>query len=113
MEYLGGGEIRWKDEYGNPTLKMDQTRRIFRDVTLGLEYRKRSVSPLVSYARSLPSQSTTRESFTETSNLRIFYGLLTDRLSRSQTLAFPTFPTLSTLPLLARTFPKRGNMRKI
>ena len=112
MEYLGGGEIRWKDEYGNPTLKMDQTRRIFRDVTLGLEYRKRSVSPLVSYARSLPSQSTTRESFTETSNLRIFYGLLTDRLSRSQTLAFPTFPTLSTLPLLARTFPKRTSTRK-
>ena len=40
MEYLGGGEIRWKDEYGNPTLRLGQTRRIFRDVTLGLEYRK-------------------------------------------------------------------------
>lgn len=38
MEYLGGGEIRWRDEYSNPLLQVDQTRRIFRDVTLGLEY---------------------------------------------------------------------------
>ena len=45
MEYLGGGEIRWKDEYSNPTLPLGQTRRIFRDVTLGLEYRKRTVPP--------------------------------------------------------------------
>ena len=45
MEYLGGGEIRWKDDYGSPTLRMDQTRRIFRDITLGLEYRKRSALP--------------------------------------------------------------------
>ena len=47
MEYLGGGEIRWKDEYSNPTLRVDQTRRIFRDVALGLEYRKRNISPLI------------------------------------------------------------------
>ena len=46
MEYLGGGEIRWKNERGEPTLQMDQTRRIFRDVTLGLEYRKRSIPSL-------------------------------------------------------------------
>ena len=45
MEYLGGGEIRWRDDYNSPLLRVDQTRRIFRDVTLGLEYRKPNTSP--------------------------------------------------------------------
>ncbi|KAF9232951.1 kinase-like domain-containing protein [Melanogaster broomeanus] len=38
MEYLGGGEIKWRDEQNQPILKVDQCRRICRDVILGLEY---------------------------------------------------------------------------
>ncbi|KAH9970563.1 kinase-like domain-containing protein [Lactifluus volemus] len=38
MEFLGGGEIKWRDSEGNPVLRVDQTRRICRDVILGLEY---------------------------------------------------------------------------
>ncbi|KAI9574055.1 other/CAMKK/ELM protein kinase [Boletus coccyginus] len=38
MEYLGGGEIRWRDEHHQPILQVDQCRRICRDVILGLEY---------------------------------------------------------------------------
>ncbi|KAI0775152.1 kinase-like domain-containing protein [Trametes elegans] len=38
MEYLGGGEIKWRTKSDNPLLRVDQTRRICRDVILGLEY---------------------------------------------------------------------------
>ncbi|KAI0052316.1 kinase-like protein [Auriscalpium vulgare] len=38
MEYLGGGEIKWRDSLNNPVLRVDQCRRICRDVILGLEY---------------------------------------------------------------------------
>ncbi|KAF9223814.1 kinase-like protein [Gyrodon lividus] len=38
MEYLGGGEIKWRNEQHEPILKVDQCRRICRDVILGLEY---------------------------------------------------------------------------
>ncbi|EIM91581.1 kinase-like protein [Stereum hirsutum FP-91666 SS1] len=38
MEFLGGGEIKWRDKDGNPLLRVDQSRRIIRDVVLGLEY---------------------------------------------------------------------------
>ncbi|KAH9945142.1 kinase-like domain-containing protein, partial [Epithele typhae] len=38
MEYLGGGEIKWRSRNDNPLLRVDQTRRICRDVILGLEY---------------------------------------------------------------------------
>ncbi|KAH9846649.1 kinase-like domain-containing protein [Lenzites betulinus] len=38
MEYLGGGEIKWRTKKDNPLLRVDQTRRICRDVLLGLEY---------------------------------------------------------------------------
>ncbi|TBU62722.1 kinase-like domain-containing protein [Dichomitus squalens] len=38
MEYLGGGEIKWRTANDNPLLRVDQTRRICRDVILGLEY---------------------------------------------------------------------------
>ncbi|KAG8756581.1 hypothetical protein FRC14_002923 [Serendipita sp. 396] len=37
MEYLEGGEIKWRSSDG-PILSLDQTRRIVRDVLLGLEY---------------------------------------------------------------------------
>jgi serine/threonine protein kinase len=39
MEFLGGGEIKWRDADNNPVLRVDQSRRICRDVILGLEYR--------------------------------------------------------------------------
>ncbi|KAI0342593.1 kinase-like protein [Trametopsis cervina] len=38
MEYLGGGEIKWRNEQEEPILRVSQTRRICRDVILGLEY---------------------------------------------------------------------------
>ncbi|KAH9928363.1 kinase-like domain-containing protein [Fomitopsis serialis] len=34
----GGGEIKWRTNDGEPVLRVDQTRRICRDVILGLEY---------------------------------------------------------------------------
>lgn len=40
MEYLGGGELKWKNSRDEPVLTVDQSRRICRDVVLGLEYRK-------------------------------------------------------------------------
>lgn len=39
MEFLGGGEIKWRDSKSSPVLRVDQSRRICRDVILGLEYR--------------------------------------------------------------------------
>lgn len=39
MEYLGGGEIKWHDEFHRPVLTVAQSRRILRDALLGLEYR--------------------------------------------------------------------------
>ncbi|KAI0080968.1 kinase-like protein [Panus rudis PR-1116 ss-1] len=38
MEYLGGGEIKWRTPDDRPTLRVSQIRRICRDVILGLEY---------------------------------------------------------------------------
>ncbi|KAI0312095.1 kinase-like domain-containing protein [Amylostereum chailletii] len=38
MEYLGGGEVKWRDPSGRPVLRVEQCRRICRDVILGLEY---------------------------------------------------------------------------
>ncbi|KIJ60403.1 hypothetical protein HYDPIDRAFT_98798 [Hydnomerulius pinastri MD-312] len=38
MEYLGGGEIKWRNDQNEPVLRVDQCRRICRDVILGLEY---------------------------------------------------------------------------
>lgn len=38
MEYLSGGEIKWRNERNQPVLTVDQCRRICRDVILGLEY---------------------------------------------------------------------------
>ncbi|KAG5637956.1 hypothetical protein H0H81_002484 [Sphagnurus paluster] len=38
MEYLAGGEVKWKNEHEEPILSVIQTRRIIRDAVLGLEY---------------------------------------------------------------------------
>ena len=39
MEYLGGGEVKWRDNQNRPVLTVSQTRRILRDAVLGLQYR--------------------------------------------------------------------------
>ncbi|KAF8923588.1 hypothetical protein BGZ58_002772 [Dissophora ornata] len=38
LEYMEGGEVRWKDADDKPVLPVDDARAIFRDVVLGLEY---------------------------------------------------------------------------
>ncbi|KAJ3559078.1 hypothetical protein NM688_g563 [Phlebia brevispora] len=38
MEYCAGGEIKWRTKNNEPILRVSQTRRIIRDVILGLEY---------------------------------------------------------------------------
>ncbi|KAL7414521.1 kinase-like domain-containing protein, partial [Mrakia frigida] len=40
LEYMEGGEVKWKsdDQPPTPLLTTEQTRRMFRDVVLGLEY---------------------------------------------------------------------------
>lgn len=35
---MPGGQIEWSRD-DEPTMKVEQTRRVFRDVVLGLEYR--------------------------------------------------------------------------
>lgn len=38
LEFMAGGEVQWKDEYGRPTMMVDEARRTLRDVVCGLEY---------------------------------------------------------------------------
>ncbi|KAF9125382.1 hypothetical protein BGW39_007434 [Mortierella sp. 14UC] len=38
LEYMEGGEVRWKDMEDKPILPLDDARAIFRDIVLGLEY---------------------------------------------------------------------------
>ncbi|KAF9923770.1 hypothetical protein FBU30_006178 [Linnemannia zychae] len=38
LEYMEGGEVRWKDMEDKPILPLDDARTIFRDIVLGLEY---------------------------------------------------------------------------
>jgi len=40
LEYMEGGEVRWKDSEDKPILPLQGARTIFRDVVLGLEYRE-------------------------------------------------------------------------
>jgi [calcium/calmodulin-dependent protein kinase] kinase len=40
MEYCEGGEIKWQDGQERPALTVAETRRIFRETLLGLEYRR-------------------------------------------------------------------------
>jgi serine/threonine protein kinase len=39
LEYMEGGEVKWKDTVDKPILPLQDARSIFRDVVLGLEYR--------------------------------------------------------------------------
>lgn len=38
MEYLAGGEVKWRNDDNEPLLTVEQTRRVMRDAVLGLEY---------------------------------------------------------------------------
>ncbi|KAI1304436.1 hypothetical protein EDD11_005097 [Mortierella claussenii] len=38
LEYMEGGEVRWKDVDDKPILPLNDARAVFRDVVLGLEY---------------------------------------------------------------------------
>lgn len=38
MEFMGGGEVLWKDANDNPILSASQARRVMRDAILGVEY---------------------------------------------------------------------------
>ena len=64
MEYLGGGEVKWRNSEDQPVLTVVQTRRIMRDAVLGLEYRKwsrQSCNYFFSQGRStLPRNHTSR-----------------------------------------------------
>lgn len=40
LEFCEGGEVQWQDQEGGPALTLAETRRIFRDTLLGLEYRE-------------------------------------------------------------------------
>lgn len=42
LEYMPGGQIEWtKDD--EPLMTVDESRRVFRDVVLGLEYRQSDI----------------------------------------------------------------------
>lgn len=36
---MAGGQVEWQDDNKQPTMTVDDARRTFRDVVLGLEYR--------------------------------------------------------------------------
>jgi len=38
LEFMAGGQVVWQDDNKQPTLTVDEARRTFRDVVLGLEY---------------------------------------------------------------------------
>ncbi|ORX39912.1 kinase-like domain-containing protein [Kockovaella imperatae] len=38
MEYCEGGEVQWRTSDGHPALSLEETRNVFRDTLLGLEY---------------------------------------------------------------------------
>lgn len=40
MEYCEGGEVRWRGGLGEPNLSVAESRKIFRETLLGLEYRE-------------------------------------------------------------------------
>ncbi|KAJ2957651.1 hypothetical protein NQZ79_g6620 [Umbelopsis isabellina] len=40
LEHMEGGEVVWKDEEDQPTLPLDRSRAIFRDIVNGLDYLK-------------------------------------------------------------------------
>ena len=68
LEYCEKGEIEWRDRESSPALTVDETRRIFRDTLLGLEYRESKYRIRRSDAR----QSIIKASFIETSSRPIF-----------------------------------------
>jgi [calcium/calmodulin-dependent protein kinase] kinase len=45
LEFMAGGQVVWQDENRRPTMTVDEARRTFRDVLLGLEYCKQTCGP--------------------------------------------------------------------
>lgn len=72
MEYLEGGEVIWERE-GKPTLRVDESRKICRDVILGLEYRA-SRPPIYYLLADITSQCITKGSSIVISSPQISYG---------------------------------------
>lgn len=102
LEFMAGGQVVWQDDNKQPTLTVDEARRTFRDVVLGLEYctfisRFSPFTPELKQTCSLVRQCTTKASFIETSSRQISYGQKITAPSRSQISEFPTFPTLSSV----------------
>lgn len=81
LEYCDGGELKWKDRFGQPYLSLDETRKIFRDTLLGLAYCRSLIKKML-----LNIQCTIKGSFIGISSLATFCSLGTVS-SRSPTLA--------------------------
>lgn len=59
MEYLAGGPVEWSNSDHKPLLMVQQTRRIMRDIILGLEYCSWFTSPLLVYETHFPCFNST------------------------------------------------------
>lgn len=66
MELLAGGEIKWRNDKGQPILHVDQTRRILRDAILGLEYCTSLLSHKYTNIDIIDIKYTIKASFTAT-----------------------------------------------
>jgi hypothetical protein len=55
---MAGGQIEWQDDQKNPTMTVDEARSTFRDVVLGLEYRKLNPFLLPHFSHAFPSFNT-------------------------------------------------------
>lgn len=40
MEYVDGGDLKWKDDLDDPILSLEECKGYFRDMVVGLEYRR-------------------------------------------------------------------------
>lgn len=95
LEFMAGGQVVWQDDNKQPTLTIDEARRTFRDVVLGLEYCMLDSASSYSYtlAYNHDLQCTIKVSFIETSNLRISFGQKITRRSKFQISEFRMFRT--------------------
>lgn len=103
---MAGGQVVWQDENRHPTMTVDEARRTFRDVVLGLEYCECLRSPFdAQWSTQTLShvQYTTRASFTATSSQPTCSGPRTTPPSRSRTLACLTCQKRSCVHLLSTT----------
>lgn len=100
LEFMAGGQVVWQDVNKRPALTVDEARRTFRDVVLGLEYREwisrfHTERVLTACCLSLFEQSTTKGSSIATLSPPTSSGRRTTRRSRFPTLESRTCQTLS------------------